>query len=149
MREFATTHRPRIIARSLRLHLPDTVNHKYRIAFTYVNIGESNASIKRVEAVLIFGENRWNYGSKQIRFGEVKASKAVVAPGEDVTDLTSNAENEVRFDWDNKDSPWHCLGTIAYTDSRGVLRKTGFCRRWNPPTMAWEETGDPEHEYSP
>ena len=40
------------------------------------------------------------------------------------------------------------IGVLRYEDSRGVKRKTGFCRKFNPDTARFEAEKDPDYEYA-
>ncbi len=137
-----TTHRPKIIIRAVKLAIESAENHMYAVKFVYVNSGNIVAHVTEIGTALINSTDCWNYGSREVRF-DIKSCSEKMRSGEEKSSLTRTT-----FDWDHKSETWFCVGYIQYADARDVIRKTGFCRKWNPENMNWDKASNEEYEYS-
>ena len=141
--EFIATHRPKITMRAVKLHLEGAgVGGTYPIEFTYVNEGESTAYISKIGSNVFNNKTCWTYGARKVRF-TIETSTEILQSGEERTHPTPD-----KFDWNLSDTNWFCVGYVEYRDSLGIIRKTGFCRRWNDRKKVWVREENEEYEYS-
>lgn len=152
--EFVSTHRPKITVRDFRWEFdnPGSVaNNSYRAQFIYLNAGDFTARIEEVGTQIIWSMLHTPGGEPRLpqvpNFNRQQMTLMMEAGEERV------GHTATRFSFDG--SPYaavkdgaadiYCVGHIIYSDDRNVVRKTGFCRRYNSTTLRWERFPDGEY----
>jgi hypothetical protein len=127
--EFISSHRPRIIIRNITTR-GFVVGLPIEIAFTIVNIGDSNAIIKNARATTIL-ISRNKKTPRHLTLTECNVGRTKLAPGEtEVTNKTSKFVPQIHHvEALQKNERLLCIvGCVRYSDENGVDRATGFLR---------------------
>jgi len=151
--EFVASHRPVIKVRGFRWDGDDlSGDSEHAVQFEYINVGGSAAVVKEIGAVLAFTAKP-DASSKPPevpKFSILKIEPPIsLQSGErelGATDTFPWDSNELRLARDRA-GYIYCIGYIVYSDANQVERRTGFCRRFNFPTVRWEIADDDEYEY--
>jgi len=151
--EFNATHRPKITTRFFRPNTTDPgVNFGENISvfFQIVNEGEADAKITAVGTRVFEWTGPWTRGAREIQFHVVR-SEAILKSGQEERVFTAQdfPRAEILRSTPSGETSWWCIGYIDYLDRNDVRRRTGFCRKWNFETKAWdrEKNGDWEYSY--
>lgn len=151
-RNFVASHRPEVIIRSLTYVQVGRDFIGARLAL--VNRGATDAIAVEINGIIVSSglppdsgielphqstfekiangaeEEHWLHSRVHFRKAELERSEAgLQLPG---------------FEY----RPVFCIGEIAYLDSNGARRKTGFCRQFGPSTTSWLAVENTEYEYA-
>jgi hypothetical protein len=150
--EFIATHRPRIIVRFIQG--PFQEDDRRFIFITFVNIGDSEATIQAIGADLAI----WRIGGTDGGHWDPPGLEATPVDLDPVISLASGQRHTVRI---ISRGPWGdsqiwadthdqiqtvARGAIEYRDGNGVLRETGFCRILDS-FGTFHASKNPEEEY--
>ena len=143
-RIFYATHRPRLLVRNIVV--PQLAYQQgFDVTFDVVNAGSTvgklvsgsaHISITSALGMKHPDENPFIFG--QLEGGESRSETVridTLAPDLICRLIDGNAL-------------FYVIGVLRYEDSRGVKRKTGFCRKFNPDTARFEAEKDPDYEYA-
>jgi len=147
--EFNATHRPKIIVHTFEVSLDAGTGYIGAI-YTYVNAGESDATIKEIGGIMFMSDG--------LRAGiqiTMKPLKKVLKVGERTTRsidseiLNSNVTiASMRTGRGQPSRRLMCIGCIRYADAKGVKRETGFCRTYDAVSSTWLREQNSDYEYS-
>ncbi|MCX7364015.1 MAG: hypothetical protein NTV97_19530 [Alphaproteobacteria bacterium] len=147
--EFNATHRPRIGIRGVHTL---TVDREGFLGFVYVNRGIGTAKITRIGCAVIVTEYIRNAPAFEVR----NITDVELKSG-DSEFYEYNPRNIVEFSFgrgfDNNSDPRdtsstaYFVGFVAYEDSDGRQRETGFCRKNAPGTDIWTAVENSGYEY--
>ncbi|SRR5579885_62145 len=144
--EFVATHRPHIVVYGFDDQGDGQKPHF--VQFRYVNKGSARAYVTEIGSALI--------PSKSITmaadFTDFKVKKFAppveVKSGNSGFALTDDTIDLMQLMMADRDGAVFCAGYIIYRDDNGTLRRTGFCRSYDPPRHRWMKVEDEEYEYS-
>jgi hypothetical protein len=156
--EFVSTHRPKVIVRSVTIEppthpaLPIEEGVPIKIRGTVVNIGDTPTEIIESNiTILVAGPTfyvRTPFGPAD---NSINGRKLV--PGGAWTFWVT--ADQVDFDNTPKivalqrgEKVIYFFGFISYRDDIGNMRRTAFCRKYNPETERFDQTNDPDYEYA-
>ena len=143
--EFTAIHRPKITIRSCKFSTINTTgDHKYSCKFQCINSGELPAYIIEIGTRLINRDVCYTTGDREIIFDKNSSINEILASGAARIYFTSKD-----FDSDLIKTNWFFVGYIKYSDREdgGIIRETGFCRKWEPESMTWIKDNNEEYEY--
>jgi len=147
--EFASTHRPKLFIRNIQPRVLGA-DQKIVIRFTIFNRGEiaANKIIWRMGTIILDkGQNV--YGMEGIDAVDVPFIYPLVG-GEDVTEDFESTKPLSPTDHYLIVSGGRVLffcGVIAYQDSSGITRRSGFMRRYDASVSRFDTTADYDAEY--
>lgn len=134
--EFIASHRPRIVTRSFEPTSAVASNQKGILRFTYVNVGDTPATIVCIGAI-ITGNSEPGLSLQE----KLLDPPIQLAGGQRRTWLVETDDppmgGEAAF----------CIGCIIYKDALGQTRQTGFCRQFRPASGRWIRQTHSEYEY--
>ena len=146
---FHAAHRPRLAVR--RVGTAFTPDEPVTIEFAIVNAGGAAAAsfawhaailcLKRVGAIQevpAFASNAGSSSDAALQAGEARDVLVKEAQSLDPKQL-KNIANGAEF--------LHVIGSIAYKDARGTVRRTGFFRCYDRESRRFRAVDDPEFEY--
>jgi hypothetical protein len=157
-KQFIASNRPRLAVRQIFFNDPDGDGGPANpsvIYFTVFNKGASPAKITRIETtdrlcdkgsrlpgVLPFSDDR-----------QMGADPRVIPTGGSwFTEYPIDDAYRMRIlrvpRSILKSKDFFLFGRITYEDKNGVVRKFGFCRRYDPDSDRFERAGDSDYEYS-
>ena len=158
IKEFVSTHRPKVIVRSVTIEppshpaLPIEEGKPLKIQGAVVNIGDTPTEIIESNiTILVAGPTfyaRTPFGPAENNINGVK-----LVPGGAYT-FWATAE---QIDFKNTpeiislrrgEKVIYFFGFISYRDDIGNMRRTAFCRKYNPETERFDQTSDPDYEYA-
>ena len=148
--EFFATHRPKIIVRNLQLVDRDLpVGKPIDVIFLAINIGESVGRLVEVRsATLVLPHGQILPTDLSFPFAETLDFEILSGRRELVPANGGGAPREgepMQIHGGERDL--YCIGTLAYEDTIGIRRETGFCRRYVPRADRWEIT-ESQYEYA-
>jgi hypothetical protein len=152
-KEFNATHRPKIITRFFRVNTTERgvgLEKLTNVSFFIANDGSSDAFVTEIGTRVFNWPGPYTRGTREIEFN-VRQSKSVLGAGEEVPLYTEHTFPRALTLVDrpeNSGDIWWCIGYIKYRDANGIGRVTGFCRKWNFKTKAWDREPDDDWEYS-
>ena len=152
-------YRPRIVVRGIELDLGSisTEDEPTKVKYVVANVGGtkativgSNATAEHFEgplpAIPPYTETRNDLGTFTLMAGEYKERALEKDSAEG---LLMRVNDIIRKDYGVKPTRhFHFFGFIEYRDELGILRRTGFCRRYDSESQRWLVVDDPEYEYS-
>lgn len=148
--EFNSTHRPKLIVCGFHLMKPELpAGQHVRPVFVAHNIGDTVAKVIEVRsATIILGIGEKipnNYGVPNPEPFDLSLASGVhevfpanggnVISQQDVLNLLAQTHR------------LFCIGVLSYTDTNGIKRETGFCRRYWTSDRTWEPV-ESEYEYA-
>jgi|HubBroStandDraft_3_1064219.scaffolds.fasta_scaffold06549_2 hypothetical protein len=151
--EFISSHRPKIVVYGLSFFGaaaergdPD---EPIRVAFRFVNSGESRARIRQIGTKLV-------HLFKPTMPSEINFEVAQIDPPLEVQTsrhgfrLTADRINQEEFIFNGGITGYSlvCVGFIVYMDDNDIDRQMGFCRRYDEDGARWIVMDEPEYEYS-
>jgi hypothetical protein len=135
--EFIATHRPKIITRGFESASDVWSNQKAALRFTFVNIGNTPATIVSIGAVI------------------TECSEPGLSLPERLLDPPIRLAGGQHRPWlveadglASGTAGTFCIGCITYKDALGQTRQTGFCRELNPSNGRWIRQVNSEYEYA-
>ncbi len=134
--EFISTNRPKIITRGFEANSPPGSNQKALLMFTYVNVGNTPATIISIGAI-ITGDSEPGLNLQE---------RSLDPP----IRLASGQQRRWLLDIDEPPmgrGVIFCLGCITYKDALGHTRVTGFCRQFDPASGRWIRQTNSDYEY--
>ena len=151
VKEFISTHRPRLIIRNITIEPSTGPNQPLKINGTFANVGETPATITESNLSILIGINIFN---ARTPFGHARNNLNGVhfEPGGAFTfwvdEPSINLDNPmIMQNIALRASVLYFFGFVMYRDDSGILRRTAFCRRYNPTTERFDQTNDPDYEY--
>jgi hypothetical protein len=111
----------------------------------YVYAGDSDAYVTGIAANIVRTKN--DIIDDEVDFTHrMLEPPIVVKSGEHGFRLTEEKISTIRlfFQGDNL----FCVGYIIHRDDNGIVRQTGFCRRYNVDTKRWDKVEDEDYEYA-
>ena len=145
--EFLATHRPKVIVRFIQRPIFNERNMP-TIYITVANIGSSRATIEAFGADLArLGPNGWL--PPGLNAGAIPIAPIHLGSGQrythEVTGRVSTLEND--FDEFGGTEIIYAIGEIRYRDGNGVLRETGFYRRYDNRAKKFTPSPRDDEEY--
>lgn len=147
--EYFASHRPKITIR--RMGTVPVSRQPTTVYFTMVNTGETTAteckwngmilmleSIGAIHTVIGFNSETIASHVEPLRVGEGITRGLLDTVTFDPAEL---------IDLENRAKILHVLGYVAYTDTLGVTRRTGFFRYFDVKRQRFRVVDDPEYEY--
>jgi hypothetical protein len=161
-REFVSTHRPRLVVRSVSIERqakPDgrpgyaAVMH-YSIRYLVVNVGETAATIIRSSTTRYFlpTPKPWLIDDDNPYGSDLQESAPItLASGESWTGISDGEELQKGLGQGYTmmlSFPVYFLGNIMYEDRGKTKRQSGFIRRLNPRDFELLREVNPDYEYA-
>lgn len=152
--EFIASHRPTVKVRGFRWDGNEiSGDSAHAVQFEYVNVGDGIATVKEIGTAIAFTAKP-DAASKPPEVTSFSVLK-VDPPISLQSGQRELGATEDNFSWEGVEIKMvrdraayvYCIGYIVYSDGNGVERRTGFCRRFNFPTVRWEVAADDEYEY--
>jgi len=145
--QFYKTYRPRLRVRRITLH--ETEGDPIKFNYMVVNVGEALATLKKHEIILSIQST--NNTTKPIEH-YLSLECRELRPGESVEFSTSrNFGDKFEFDcgWaiHGGGGTLKIRGVVAYEDSIGTMRRTGFLRTYDAELERFRASDDIEEEY--
>jgi hypothetical protein len=156
--EFIATHRPRLIVRSVTLlpprhpSLPIEPGEPIQIEWAVVNVGNTPAKIIEGNATHLVGGQSFNartpYSSERNNMTGI-----ALIPGGAYTFVLQadgvDVQNPAQLDIISRGGMViYFFGFIMYQDDIGNVRRTAFCRRYDPIVGRFRLVDDPDYEYT-
>ncbi len=142
--EFVATHRPKLRVRRFRAHL----DHGWPVRVTYVvvNVGESDAHIKRIETTI----GLLTTHGESLQVDTTPEETRTIVAGENCLYITAAKDLKYDVGWGINEMPGTEIairGTIDYLDDNGTERCTGFWRTRDNGARRFQPKDDPDYEY--
>lgn len=149
--EFLATHRPRIGVRYMQLTKMQA-GEPLEIQFNIVNVGGSQADIVQRGVEFMYLQHRFSFaGMPDFRRVDIERGKFVLTGGQNqgLTETDTGVMDSVAIDAIRTGAVLlHVLGVISYADASGVVRRTGYFRRYDTSLRRFmPATDQPEYEY--
>jgi hypothetical protein len=155
--EFISTHRPKIIIRSVTIEppthpaLPIEEGKPLKIQAVAVNIGDTPTEIIESNITILVGGPKFDALTP---FGPVSnnINKIKLVPGGAWTFWVTAEQVDFKntpqiISLKRGEKVIYFFGFISYRDDIGNMRRTAFCRKYNPETERFDQTNDPDYEY--
>lgn len=148
--EFIATHRPKIIIRNVHIPMDWHVGERLEVLFYAMNIGESQATIKRVHAeVRPYRVNttiardanpqECKFLKPLVKSGDFSVCQVATAGPLQAAEVTAYSQQVYRI---------AIVGWVLYADDNGLERTTGFARYYDVPTRRFIVMDDSDYEYA-
>ena len=157
--DYVSTHRPKIRIKHVYITSEVWGNKPIEIKLVIVNIGITPALILKMnlETTILPEGNRlppretYSERDKTISLDKLDSGMTVALPN--ITRRDLSMEDHPRLL--NRSWRLYCYGFVEYTDTEGRIRKTAFCRIWEPPSGVgsagapgrFVKYDDPDYEY--
>ncbi len=156
--EFISTHRPKIIVRSVTIEppthptLPIEGGKPLKVQGVVVNIGDTPTEIIESNITILVGGPKFNartpFGPASNNINGIKlfpgGAWSFLVTAEQID--FKNAPEIISLKQGEKTI--YFFGFISYRDDIGNMRRTAFCRKYNPETERFDQTNDPDYEYT-
>lgn len=148
--EFRATHRPLLIVRNIN---PRVLNADQQIVIRFTIINKGQAGAGKVEwrmgvAILDAGKNI--FGTEGIETIHQTLGASLANGQSHLDDFVSPAYlagPNLETVKTGASQLWFC-GVIAYFDDVGIVRRTGFARRYDPATHRFHFSDDSDNEFT-
>jgi hypothetical protein len=148
--EFISTHRPKLVVRQFQID-PTSPGQPLRVTFSVINVGSTDATVRSIAGEVVI----WNTLSNHYLEPGIDPvlrpiQNTILKSG---TRSAFTAQSRFLFQQSHIGAVQtasyqiRCLGEIAYADGLGVLRRTGFHRRYDIANDKFLRSDDPDEEY--
>jgi hypothetical protein len=143
--DLLSTHRPKIRVMGVGFKSGTTTSTEFQLAFTCINIGGTPCEIKDVRYAISAVE-----GAQPQKMGKFNVVKIDNSPLWLEAGQPTKFQTEIVSDYkalNLKGKFWDFFGYVSYEDKRGILRITGFWRRWDWEGERFTTPENPDFNY--